>query len=143
MYKIVSLSTFLLAMLVFTLSGCNSGTQESTTPIDDSQSASTDDAASSSDNEHGGDLHQEGTEAGAEASAMEKMMPGLAELSPEDKASAMAQHICPVSEKMLGTMGAPYKVEVEGRQVWLCCPGCEGKLKENPQEYLAKLDHGD
>ena len=70
---------------------------------------------------------------------MEKMKVELAKLSPEDAASAEKQHMCPVSEEMLGTMGAPIKVGVDGQQVWICCEGCRKQLLENPDEFLAKL----
>lgn len=72
-------------------------------------------------------------------SPMDKMMPGLKELSPQDYKSAMAQHICPVSGEMLGTMGAPKKVDVDGEAVWICCDGCKAKLLAEPDKYLAKL----
>jgi YHS domain-containing protein len=73
---------------------------------------------------------------------MEKMKAELAKLSPEDAASAEKQHMCPVSGEMLGVMGAPKKVEVNGQQVWICCEHCEEKLLANPDEYLAKLKQG-
>lgn len=63
----------------------------------------------------------------------------LAELSPEDRALVEKQKTCPVSGDPLGAMGKPYKVTVQGREVFLCCPGCEAKIKENPEKYLAKL----
>ena len=53
---------------------------------------------------------------------------------------AEKQQTCPVSGKPLGSMGVPYKVEVKGRTVFLCCPGCEEEIKANPDKYLAKLD---
>ena len=75
-------------------------------------------------------------------SDMEKMKTALAKLSPEDAASAEKQHFCPVSGKMLGVMGAPQKVSVNGHTVWICCSGCEEKLLADPDTYLAKLrDH--
>jgi hypothetical protein len=40
---------------------------------------------------------------------------------------------------MLGTMGPPKKVDVSGRQVWICCDGCQDKLLADPDKYLAKL----
>jgi YHS domain-containing protein len=49
------------------------------------------------------------------------------------------EKMCPVSGEMLGTMGAPQKVTVNGQQVWICCDGCKDKLLENPDKYLAKL----
>lgn len=64
----------------------------------------------------------------------------LAKLSPEDRALAEKQKICPVSGERLGSMGKPYKVTVKDREVLLCCQGCEGEIKENPDKYLAKLD---
>jgi YHS domain-containing protein len=76
---------------------------------------------------------------GSSQSDMEKMKAALAKLSPEDAASAEKQHMCPVSGEMLGTMGAPQKVTVNGQQVWICCDGCKDKLLENPDKYLAKL----
>lgn len=63
----------------------------------------------------------------------------LAQLSPEDCALVEKQKTCPVSGEPLGAMGKPHKVTVQGREVFLCCPGCETKFKENPEEYLAKL----
>lgn len=72
---------------------------------------------------------------------MEKMAEGLAKLSPTDRASAEKQHFCPVSGKMLGTMGAPIKVTVEGREVWLCCSACEDPLRADPDKYLGKLNN--
>jgi len=69
---------------------------------------------------------------------MEKMKAELKKLSPEDAASVEKQHFCPVSGKMLGSMGAPIKVEVKGKSVWICCEGCKQKVLDNPDEYLAK-----
>lgn len=73
-------------------------------------------------------------------SAHGKIEVALAELSPEDRALAEKQKICPVSGEPLGSMGKPYKVNVEGKDVLLCCQGCEAKIKENPKEYLAKIN---
>lgn len=49
------------------------------------------------------------------------------------------QKICPVTTLKLGAMGEPVPVEVEGRKLWMCCEGCEPKLKDEPDKYLAKL----
>jgi hypothetical protein len=72
-------------------------------------------------------------------SDMEKMNAELAKLPPEDAASAQRQHICPVSGEMLGAMGPPKKIDVSGRQVWICCDDCQDKLLADPDKYLAKL----
>ena len=29
--------------------------------------------------------------------------------------------------------------EYKGKKVYFCCPGCEPKFKENPEQYLTKL----
>ncbi|MHC4398947.1 MAG: hypothetical protein ACYTG0_04635 [Planctomycetota bacterium] len=63
----------------------------------------------------------------------------LSQLSATDRALAEKQKACPVSGQPLGSMGKPYKVTVNGREVFLCCQGCEGEIKGNPDEYLAKL----
>jgi Cu(I)/Ag(I) efflux system membrane fusion protein len=46
---------------------------------------------------------------------------------------------CPVTNAKLGSMGEPIAVEVEGRQVWVCCQACPPKLKAQPAKYLARL----
>ena len=61
-------------------------------------------------------------------------------LSPADRKLAEAQEICPVSDEPLGSMGTPIKVTVEGRDVFVCCAGCEDELKKNFDEYVAKLE---
>ena len=49
------------------------------------------------------------------------------------------QKICPVTTLKLGAMGDPVSTEVEGRKLWMCCEGCESKLKAEPAKYLARL----
>ena len=63
----------------------------------------------------------------------------FAELKPEEAAAARKQAICPVGGGPLGTMGKPYKVTIEGRDVYLCCEHCEEDLKADPEKFLAKL----
>ena len=69
----------------------------------------------------------------------EKVKANLASLSTEDRALAEKQKICPVSGEPLGGMGAPKKISVAGRDVFICCQGCEKELKSEPDKYLAKL----
>ena len=64
-------------------------------------------------------------------------------LSESDRALAMAQRTCPVTGKLLGSMGEPPKVLVEGREVFLCCAACEDRLRSDPQQYFQKLDADD
>ena len=117
--------TIPLALAAIMIAGC-SGT--STGPTQSGNSS-----ASSETHDHGEHDH------GAAGSDMEKMKAELAKLSPEDAASAEKQHFCPVSGEMLGSMGAPIKVDVKGESVWICCDGCKQKVLDNPDEYLAKI----
>jgi YHS domain-containing protein len=64
----------------------------------------------------------------------------MAGLSEADRALALAQKICPVSDEPLGAMGTPIKVTVGDRDVFLCCEGCKESFESEPDKYLAKLD---
>jgi hypothetical protein len=68
-----------------------------------------------------------------------KIEAALANLSPEDRALAAKQKTCPVTDELLGSMGTPIKVTVEGREVFLCCKGCEDEIKSNFAKYEEKL----
>jgi hypothetical protein len=63
-------------------------------------------------------------------------------LSSADRAQVAAQKICPVTGKPLGSMGTPTRFVIRGRAVFLCCEGCEPKLKADPEKYLAKFAPG-
>jgi len=138
-----------LAMFVFALglSGCPSG-GDSTPPATDGGDAHAghdhgpDEDA---DHEHAHDEdagHDDDAdhEHGTETSDTSEMPEGLADLPDEERAAAVEQKICPVSGELLGSMGAPIKVTVKDREVFLCCAGCEGAITEDPDKYLAKLD---
>jgi hypothetical protein len=60
-------------------------------------------------------------------------------LAPEDRSLAERQKVCPVTGMPLGSMGAPKRMAVSGRIVFLCCGACESKLLREPAKYLAKL----
>jgi YHS domain-containing protein len=79
------------------------------------------------------------TTSAAEDSADKDIAEALAKLSEADRAAAIKQEICPVTGMKLGSMDVPPKITVEGKEVFLCCEGCEGKLREDPATYLAKL----
>ncbi|HVT27837.1 MAG TPA: hypothetical protein VHE81_07460 [Lacipirellulaceae bacterium] len=68
-----------------------------------------------------------------------KIKANLASLSPGDRALAEKQKICPVSGELLGSMDPPKKITVAGHEVFICCPGCEEDLKNDPAKYLAKI----
>lgn len=128
-------SLMVVALFAFTLAGCGSNSTVPTGSSDSNGSSTRAATDSHSDHDHGD--HAQHNESGQ--TDMELMKAELAKLSPEDAASAASQHMCPVSGEMLGTMGAPEKVNVNGQQVWICCDGCKDKLLASPNEYLAKL----
>ena len=69
----------------------------------------------------------------------EDVVRALSQLPDADRQAALAQKICPVGDKPLGSMGKPPKVTIEGREVFLCCDGCEEELRNDASKYLAKL----
>jgi hypothetical protein len=64
----------------------------------------------------------------------------IKELPAADQAAALAQAICPVSDHHLGSMDKPVKVSAAGRTFFICCEGCEDKVKSDPKGVIAKLD---
>ncbi len=68
-----------------------------------------------------------------------QMIAALAKLSPEDRALAKQQGICPVAKHRLGSMGTPIKVVVKGTPVFICCEGCRESLLEEPAKYINRL----
>jgi len=64
----------------------------------------------------------------------------ISELSTEDQALAEQQKVCPVSNLPLGSMGAPIKVMLGGKPVFICCERCRRNLLAEPTKYLAKLE---
>jgi membrane fusion protein, copper/silver efflux system len=69
-----------------------------------------------------------------------KVRANLARLSAEDRRLAEEQGYCPIQEKRLGAMGVPFKVEVKGRPVFLCCESCKDDALEAPDETLAQAE---
>lgn len=64
----------------------------------------------------------------------------IRELPPADQAAAIQQVVCPVSSHHLGSMDKPVKVTADGRTFYICCEGCEDKVKSDPKAVIAKLD---
>ena len=40
----------------------------------------------------------------------------------------------------LGAMGVPVKITLRGKTVFVCCKGCVGKAKRDPDGTLKKLE---
>lgn len=70
----------------------------------------------------------------------EDVVVALSELPEADRQAALAQKVCPVTDKQLGSMDKPPKVIVDGQEVFLCCDGCEPEISSDPEKYLAKLE---
>jgi len=47
---------------------------------------------------------------------------------------------CPVSGKALGSMGDPIVLDHEGREIKLCCGGCEKPFKSDTAKFIAEID---
>ncbi|HZZ81394.1 MAG TPA: hypothetical protein VFE62_23030 [Gemmataceae bacterium] len=65
----------------------------------------------------------------------------LAELPGADKVLAEAQRFCvTMPRERLGAMGAPKKIMLNGKPVFLCCEGCEKQAKANPKATLQTVE---
>ena len=56
---------------------------------------------------------------------------------PPSTAKYGGQRTCPVMGDVLGEMGEPIPVSVKGQTVFVCCRGCVGKVRRDPDKYLA------
>ena len=50
---------------------------------------------------------------------------------------------CVTDGEKLGSMGDPYVFTHAGREIKLCCKGCEGDFKKNSAKYLKQLDEAE
>lgn len=76
----------------------------------------------------------------AAKSDAESVAENLAKLSPADRKLVEDQQYCAVMTKnLLGSMGIPYKIDVNGQPVFLCCDGCETRAKAHADRTLAKV----
>ena len=65
----------------------------------------------------------------------------LAKLPMEERMAAEAQKYCAINTKgFLGSMGAPIKLMLDGKAVYLCCDGCTAKAQANPAAALARVE---
>jgi Cu(I)/Ag(I) efflux system membrane fusion protein len=68
-----------------------------------------------------------------------KVKTNLDKLSTPDRQLAEAQNFCPIQKSRLGSMGPLVKVVLKGQPVFLCCKGCVGEARENPEKTLAEV----
>ncbi len=75
------------------------------------------------------------------AQTLTKVSATLAKLPMEERMAIEAQKYCAVqNNNFLGTMGAPVKLEIDGKPVYLCCAGCKKKAEADPAATLAKVE---
>ncbi len=74
---------------------------------------------------------------GHDHAAMTDKPAEMIEAAKEVVAKANEQKTCPI---MAGNpINKDLFTEYKGKKVYFCCPGCEGKFAENPEECIAKL----
>lgn len=96
--------------------------------------------ASQQDGATGTPAHNPATSSTEPSSSVDpEVAKALSQLSPEDRAAAEKQKVCPVTDEPLGSMGKPVKVTVKDRDVYLCCEGCRETIEGDPDKFLAKL----
>ncbi len=70
----------------------------------------------------------------------EKELKAFASLPEAEQEIIKSQRICPVTKMMLGSMGTPKKIDVNGKEIYICCLGCKKRLLGDPEKYLAVLE---
>lgn len=95
-------------------------------------------AATESDfHELSSDTHAEDAHASHGDSEVEAAM---AKLSPEDRKEAETQKFCVISNgSLLGSMGTPIKLDINGQSVFVCCSGCKSAAMKDPEKTLATV----
>jgi multidrug efflux pump subunit AcrA (membrane-fusion protein) len=67
-----------------------------------------------------------------------KINANLRRLSPTDRKLVVAQRMCPIAKKPLGSMGVPIKVKLGDKVVFVCCDSCIEKAENDAPGTLAK-----
>lgn len=67
------------------------------------------------------------------------LKPMLLRATKADTAAIAHQKVCPVMDEKLGSMGVPWKVNVNGRDVYVCCKGCIKFIQKDPKKYFTKI----
>ncbi len=119
------LSSLAVLVIAVSLSGC--GGQADSKPAAEQP-------ATRGDKQRG-----EGKHSGHAMPASTDVEKALAELSAEDQATAENQQTCAVTDAALGSMGKPFKLTVQERDVFLCCEMCKDAVTDDPKKYMAKL----
>jgi Cu(I)/Ag(I) efflux system membrane fusion protein len=57
-------------------------------------------------------------------------------MSPVESSGGKPQTLCPV---MGGKINRDVFVDYKGKRIYFCCPGCDGKFREDPEKYLKQM----
>ena len=72
---------------------------------------------------------------------LKKVSAELSKLPPKERRKIESQKYCAIAQgSFLGSMGAPIKLDFDGKLVYLCCEGCIANAKANPKKTLARVD---
>lgn len=74
-----------------------------------------------------------------DARLAETIAANLGKLTAADRKLAELQKDCPITDKPLGFMGVPPKLDVSGQSVFVCCSGCTPAVQMDPAGTLAKI----
>jgi hypothetical protein len=81
------------------------------------------------------------------AEEVDEVTAAINELPEAERTVALAQKYCPVAamseppmDNLLGGMGKPFKVTLEGKDVFLCCEHCKELAEKDPAATLAKVE---
>lgn len=70
----------------------------------------------------------------------DKIKAALAKLSSANRKAAELQKECPINEgSLLGSMGVPIEITLDGQSVFLCCSACEEDALADPRGTLEKV----
>jgi hypothetical protein len=84
-----------------------------------------------------GEVHCVSVVPSGDPAAEKAVAEGLEKLGPVARAAAAAQRYCAVQGTIrLGSMGPPVRVSVNGKDVYLCCPGCRLEALKDPDKTL-------
>jgi len=61
----------------------------------------------------------------------------IAAQAAEKKPESKKQTTCPV---MGGKINKAQYADVNGKRIYVCCPGCIGKIKADPDKYIKQLE---
>ncbi len=87
------------------------------------------------------DTAKEGHKHAADKPDEAKIKAAIAKLPEGDRAAAAAQRYCPMMDTVrIGAMGAPVKVMIDGKPVFLCCKGCQEDAVKNGKDTVVKAE---